>query len=657
MDKNSIIGILLITLLTVVYFQYFVPKPPQDNESAQPNTEEMASNETPQGTDEPEPEGMTGLDTLDAATADSMREAKLRDKYSDFWPLARGETQIVTVTTEELTVNLSTKGGHMRSVFLNHHETYDSLPLPIYTADPRNAFFFEFPYNNRAIRSSELYFRPSEAGLELTGEDSAQLVMVADLGQGRKVEQVYTFHGSGYDVGYDIRMVGLREGLGNVSFYSLKWTSYVPRTELSVDNMRQKSTVVYRLGDDVEKLDTSNELEKEKLTSLVKWVSFKSQFFSQILVAEEPLRSGTVTMNTSENDESVNRIMDAKLVVDIDNPNRIDHEFFFYMGPNKYTELVAYDLDLEEEMDLGWWIIGWINKGTTYIFNFLDRYINNYGLIIIILGLFIRILLLPLSFKSYVSMARMRVINQTPEMKALDEKHKDDPQKLQMAKMGIYKEMGVSMFGGCVPMLFSYPFLIALFFFFPQAVELRHESFLWADDLSTYDSVLQLPFEIPLYGDHVSLFTILMAISTFIYVFYQQQSQPSTGAGAQMKYIAYITPIFLLLFLNNYASGLSLYYFTSNLLQISSTVIIKRFFVNDEKLLAEMHEKKKAARKQKGKKGKGGKGGKGGNGNAAPPKNRLERWLEKQQQKQEELMKARQQQSGPNRRSRRQGGK
>ncbi len=646
MDRNSIIGIILITLLTVVYFQFLAPKPPPPKDS-----QVTASTEQAESSPEDAPDAAATSEEIDPATSDSLQQMALQDKFSDFAVVAAGEDQTITVKTEELTVNLSTLGGHIESAYLNHYDTYDSLPLPIFSDDERNAFYFEFPYNNRAIRTSDLFFTPSSEGLEVLGEDSAQLVMLADLGNGKQVSQTYTFYGDRFDVGYDIEMEGLKDGLGNVSFYSLQWTSYLPKTELSIKNMRQKSTIVYRLGNDIDKLSATDDLEKEKLTSLVNWVSFKSQFFSHILMADEPLRSGNVTMNTPKNDEEINRIMDSKLMIDIDNGNQIQNGFSFYMGPNEFTTLRSYDLELEEQMDLGWWIIGWINKGTTYIFKFMERYIGNYGIIIILLGFLIRTLLLPLSFKSYVSMAKIRVLNQTPEMKALDEKYKDDPQKLQMAKMGIYREMGASMFGGCVPMIFSYPFLIALFFFFPQAVELRHESFLWANDLSTYDSVLQLPFDIPLYGDHVSLFTILMAISTFIYVYYQQQSQPTTGANAQFRYIAYITPIFLLVFLNNYASGLSLYYFTSNLLQISQTLLIKRFFVNDEKLLAEMRAKQKQAKKQKGKKGGSGKGG----GNSKQPQSRMERWIEKQQKKQDEMMKQRRQQTASNRQGRRKG--
>lgn len=229
-------------------------------------------------------------------------------------------------------------------------------------------------------------------------------------------------------------------------------------------------------------------------------------------------------------------------------------------------------------------------------------------------------------------MAKMRVINQTPEIKSLDDKYKDDMQKLQMEKMKVYRETGVSMFGGCLPMLLSYPFLIALFFFFPQSVELRQKSFLWANDLSTYDSVLDLPFNIPFYGDHVSLFTILMAVSIMVFTYFQQKSQPTSPQQEQLKYIQYFMPVIFLVFLNNYASGLSLYYFTSNLLSISQTTA-SRYFINDEKLLAQLRENQKKSKK------KNKKGGKA-------PKGRIAKWMEEQQKKQQEVLKQRQNAQG-----------
>ena len=643
MDRQAITGIVLITVLTLGYFYFFPPAPP--TQPTQPNRPDSSLvSELPR----PGDEVMTPGDPAQPAADTAQREDQLYKKYSDLAIVAQGTERQVQVVTEHLTVNLNTKGGAVESAYLNDYKTFDGKPLPIVMSHPDNYFYFEFPFDNRAIRSDDLYFTPSDTQVEVTGADSTVLRMRAAIDGERYIEQVYTFYGDRYDYGYRIEMQGLRESIGNVTFYDLHWKSVLPKTELSLDNMRAKTGIVYRLGNDVEKMSISNDPESEKLGALVKWVSYKSQFFSHILVAREPLRSGTVSMRTPASD-TLNRIMDSRFIADMDNPDAVSTDFMVYMGPNEYTTLRSYKLDLEDQMDLGWSLVAWINKGTTYVFKFLERYIDNYGIIIILLGFMIRLLMAPLSHKSYVSMAKMRVLNNTPDMKALDEKYKADPQKLQMEKMKIYRETGVSMFGGCLPMLLSYPFLIALFFFFPQSVELRQQSFLWANDLSTYDSILNLPFTIPLYGNHVSLFTLLMALSTFVYTYFQQQSQPAAGGGAaaaQMKYIAYFMPIFLLLFLNNYASGLSLYYFVSNLLQIIQTTVTRYLLVDDEKLLNQIRNTQKQS---KAKKGKGGSSNSGG----GQSKSRLERWLENQQKKQQEAMKTRQQEAAPNRRARR----
>jgi YidC/Oxa1 family membrane protein insertase len=266
---------------------------------------------------------------------------------------------------------------------------------------------------------------------------------------------------------------------------------------------------------------------------------------------------------------------------------------------------------------------------TIYVFKFFEKYIPNYGLIILLFAFLIKLIVFPLTYKSYVSMAKLRVLNGTPEMKELDEKFKDDPQKQQVQKMAIYKKMGVSPLGGCLPMLLQWPILISMFFFFPQSIELRQKAFLWAHDLSTYDSVLELGFSIPGYGDHVSLFTILMAISIYIYTYFQQKSQPTNAAMPFMKYLPYIFPIIFVIFLNNYASGLSWYYFAANIISIIQTTSI-RASLDDEKLLAEMRSNLQ----------KGGKNGK--KSGAKKSKGRLEGWVEKQQKKQETLARDRQ---------------
>ncbi len=649
MDRNAITGIVLITVLTLVYFTFFSPKPAENPETAnsttktEQNNSEVESDSTNPALEKPivVREGMTGED-IDSV--ETLRRMKL---YSDFYVASEGEESIVTVTTEKLTVNLNTRGGAIRSVYLNEYETHDSLPLPVVQPHEGNEMFFQFYFEGaegKTIKSSDLFFSPdqTEKELNVTGEDSLVLRMIARVSENRFLEQRYTFRGNAYDVGYDVRFKGLKDRLGSYSSYEYNWTSFLPKTELSVKNMRQKTSVAYKQLDDVEKLSVSDERVKEELRTPVDWISYKSQFFSAILIPEQSFNSANILQQAPPGEE-INKIMASNMKVDWDRSDDIISSYMWYLGPNEYYTLNSYKEGLEKEMDMGWWIISYINIGTTYVFKFLEGFISNYGLIIIILAIMIRTLILPLTFKSFVGMAKMRVLNSSPEMKSLDAKYKDDSQKLQMAKMSVFREMGVNPLGGCLPMLFSYPFLIALFFFFPQSVELRQQSFLWANDLSTYDAIISWDAQIPIlssvYGNHISLFTLLMAISTFVFTWYQQQSQP-TQSNPALKYVAYFLPIFLLIFLNNYASGLSLYYLTSNILSITQNVVIRRF-IDDEKLLQKMRDSQK--------KGKGKKGKKSGGGG----KNRLERWAESQQKKQKQMARQRQDGAAKNRQGRR----
>jgi len=626
MDRNATTGFVLITLLLLTYFYFFAPKPPEPG--PQPEVTAVPEN-IESGTSERQ--GLRA-DTvaLSAEVRDSLQNLELTRQYGAFAPLAQGETQHLRVKTDELTVNLSTLGGGIQSVFLNNYQTFDSLPLPIISDNPNNEFGLLFGYGGTQINTKNLYFEPStQEEVVVRGDETQEVRMKAALGPDQYIEQVYTFSGSGFDVDYAVNIQGMQNLFKN-KFYEILWTSYLPKTELSLVNMRQKTTLAYNRGGDVSKMGVADEFTEEDLKLDIRWISFKSQFFSSVLMAETPFQSASLIMDTPPTEE-VCRLMKADLYVDVPSMQSASQQYTFYMGPNEYDNLVSYDNQLQAQMDLGWSIIRYINVATIRIFKFLERYINNYGLIVILLAVIVKIFVFPFTFKSFISMGKMRVINQTPEMKALDEKHKDDMQKLQMAKMQVYREMGVSMFGGCLPMLLSYPFLIALFFFFPQSVELRQKSFLWANDLSTYDSILNLPFNIPFYGDHVSLFTILMAVYIMVFTYFQQKSQPTSPQQAQLKYIQYFMPVIFLVFLNNYASGLSLYYFTSNLLSILQTTV-SRSLIDDEKLLAQLRENKKKTKK----KGKNGKA----------PKGRMAKWLEDQQKKQQQVLKERQNSPG-----------
>lgn len=634
MDKNSTIGLILISVLMFVWYYFFavknvVPPPP----SATDNTAQQAPAFTPSET--------PSLSPTESITNDSIRAVMQKGRYDDFAPLTSGTSRKIVVKTDELTLYFDTHGGRIERAELKNHTTFKDQPLPILLDTLGNELSVLFGYKGLSISTKDLYFEPSvQSDLVVSGSESKELRMRAALDSVRYLEQVYTFKGNSFDIGYAVTFAGLQNDLKNDS-YELYWNNIIPKTEQDITSMRQKSTLIFSQFKEVEKLKISDDPQQKDITTNVDWVAYKSQFFSAILHAKEPFRSARVKMLTPP-DEQVNRIMETDFFVEARRAPVSTKEFSLYLGPNEYSTLRSYKTNYQDIMDLGWWIVGKINIGTVYIFKWLEKAVGNYGLIIIILAFLIKLALFPLTFKNYISMAKLRVINSTPEMKALDEKHKDDPQKLQMAKMPIYKEMGVSMFGGCLPMVLQYPFLIAMFFFFPQSVELRHQSFLWAKDLSTYDSIASLPFKIPFYGDHVSLFCILMTISIYVYTYFTQKSQP-TANNPQMKYITYLMPVIFLFFLNNYSAGLSLYYFMANLISISQTGII-RLFIDDKKLLDQMHT---FQRNQKDKKGNGKTTGQ--------PKGRLESWLENQKKSQQEVMKQRQQTMKGNSRGARRG--
>lgn len=623
-DRNSVIGIMLMVLLTVLYF-VFAPKP----EPAKADPANSDSTPTEQ-IDRSSPSQNAETAAAEEAINDSVRQAI----HGDFSSLMAGEGQLVNVKTDKLDVTINTKGGYIVDAKLRDYKTFDSLPLPIVSKDLEHKLAFEFvnKKTSQLVNSSELIFTPSDQkGFEVSGENSRDLVLTAQLADGNYLRQVYTFSGDSYDLGYAIQMKGMKPYLKN-RYYEVKWKTQVPKTEQAMKLQRQKTQIVYMEGDDLERMGgMTDDDDSENVKGDVSWISYKSQFFSHALITQgQGMHAPRVEMTTPSESEDVVREMYADFQVDIPVADETSDEFLIYMGPNEYKTLRSYGVKLQKQMDLGYLFISQINIATIYVFKFFEKYIPNYGLIILIFAILIKLIVFPLTYKSYVSMAKLRVLNQTPEMKGLDEKFKDDPQKQQLEKMAIYRKMGVSPLGGCLPMLLQWPILISMFFFFPQSVELRQKSFLWAHDLSTYDSILELGFTIPGYGDHVSLFTILMAISIYVYTYFQQKSQPTNAAMPFMKYLPYIFPIIFVVFLNNYASGLSWYYFAANIISIIQTTSI-RASLNDEKLLAEMRSNLKKG----GKKGK-----KGGSGKS---KGRLEGWVERQQKKQEALARERQQ--------------
>ena len=377
----------------------------------------------------------------------------------------------------------------------------------------------------------------------------------------------------------------------------ISWSDALHAQEKSLTNERNVTTIYYRDGDeDVDYLSERKD-DEEELTTSVKWISFKQQFFSTSLIAKDRFASAELKTNTREIDDAhYLKTLQAEMSIEFNPQSNKGIAFDLYMGPNKYRTLRKLDLDLERQIPLGWSFapLAWINRGAVIpVFNWLESYGMSYGIIILVLTIMLKIVLLPIAFRTYKSSAKMRVLK--PEIDEIGKKFpkKEDSMKKQQATMALYKKAGVSPMAGCVPMLLQFPILIAMFRFFPASIELRQQGFLWADDLSSYDSIVDLGFNIPFYGDHVSLFTLLMTISTIIYTRINNQMMASSNQMPGMKTVMYIMPIMFLGFFNSYASGLSYYYLLANLITFGQMFIIRRM-IDEDKLRAkiEAHKKK-----------------------------------------------------------------
>lgn len=653
MDRNTIIGLVLIVGIVLTWSIFFSPERDQKTEGQTTQTEQTQTpvQETPIEQPVQSPSRLGGIENgdfrpigMDDSTYTSLsdsaksafKDAALEEEFGVFAPLALGEDKVIHISTDKLEFDLHTKGGIVRPMYLKDFQTSDSLPLPLISDAATNNMSLQFFHRSQrndllGTHTRDLYLEPNiaDSKVELTGDQTKEIVFRGAIDSRHYFELVYTLKGNSYDYGFEVRMTGMNDLVKN-SNYDLHWTAEIPKTEKAMSLQRAKTAVYYRESGDVESLSPQDPapLKEDLSSTAVDWVAFKSQFFTQTLLSSEgePFNNLTVSQANpippvidDPNSGDVVKLMSMQAQMPISATGQYTKTFTVFNGPLEYTTLSDLERGMNRQIDLGWGPLKFINMYVIIpIFNFLEVAVGNYGIIILILALLIKLFLYPLTFKTYISTAKMRVINQTPEIKALEEKYKDDSTKLQQEKMGIYRQMGVSMLGGCLPMLLQYPFLISLFFLFPNLIELRQQSFLWAEDLSTYDSILELGFNIPFYGDHVSLFTLLMTVSIYVYTMINQKMQGTVQTNPVMKYFPYVMPLIFLGFLNNYSAGLSWYYLLSNLISITQAQVSK-LFIDEEKLLNQMRANAKA--KKKGTKGK----------------SRMEKWAEKQQQKQKQV--------------------
>jgi YidC/Oxa1 family membrane protein insertase len=549
-------------------------------------------------------------DSIIAPQANSLVPAAVQpvlnsdsSRYGVFAQDAKGENDIITLENNRIELKISLKGGRVYSARLKDYKTFDAKPLILFSGDSTVFGFNFFTVDNKAVQTNDLFFKPvSDTKLYQVGSQPESVVLRLPAGDDKYIEYKYTLAPDKYVVDFNVTFKSM-EGIiaSNQNSLTLDWKMYVPMQEMGRSNEEQYSTINYKYyQDDVDGLGTrqTKETIKADVSTKLSWISFQDQFFSSIIISNDYFLNASLTSNKTEGSTKYHRYYTSEIGVPFTPGEANSLNMKFYYGPNSIPILKKEKIELERVVFLGKNIISWINRFAIIpIFNWLDNYFGNYGLIILILTIIIKIVLFPLTFKSYQSQAKMQVLK--PNVEELGKKFpkKEDAMKKQQATMDLYKRAGVNPMGGCLPMLLQMPILFAMFRFFPVSIELRQEHFLWATDLSTYDSILTLPFTIPMYGSHVSLFTLLMTASTLLTMKMTGSSPGSDQPG--MKMMMYMMPVMFMLILNNFSAGLTYYYFLANMLTWGQNVISKRFIDSDAVLATLEQNKKKPLQKSK----------------------------------------------------------
>ncbi len=568
MDRNSIIGLFLIGIILVVFNMFFLPDPPvNENVPARAQTELSI-------------DSAVSVDTSVVA-GDSLVKAAAAANFGVFAPFANGIEEHITLENELLSVRLNTKGGAVEEVALKEFTNYSKEPLLLFEKG-QSRYSYSYSAGGRTVETADLYF-------SVVSKTDSSLSFRLSLDENRYIQHSYNLRANSYLVGHEVSLVGMEQILAsNISYTKLHWSMNTPSQEKDIEDQRKVLDIYYKYVNDSPDYLTITKPESEDLKNLVKWVSFKQKFFVTSIIARESFEEGTINGGPLASETQVAEYA-TDLVLPIKHTASETYGMDFYFGPNHFQTLKTFDLGLEKQVPLGWGIFGWVNRFIVIkTFNWLDSFNLNYGLIIFILTLIFKVILFPLTYKSYLSAAKMKVLK--PEIDELKAKYEKEPQKIQAEQMKLFQKAGVNPLGGCFPLLLQFPILIALFNFFPSSIELRQQPFLWADDLSSYDSILDLPFTIPFYGAHVSLFTLLMTVSTIIYT---RMNNQITGATGQMKYIGYIMPLVFLPVLNSYSSALSYYYFLANMITFAQQWAVRRFVIDEEAIHRKMQENKK----------------------------------------------------------------
>jgi len=623
MDKNTIIGLLLIAGILFTFTLVTEPEPQEqvskteqvikdgldNNVEAVDSADELANDvatvinlDSVPETIKQDPamlkEYMDSLEMVEKIKIELSQSAAQQENFGIFTPGVIGENQYFTLENDKIIVRFSNKGGRIVDVKLKEYQSWkdynaegtDVVPMQLFEEETSTQSL-RLVHNNAAVETDDLYF-------EKQNSSRNELVFRTKTSDPSKyVEYTYTISDNKYDVGYSVAFVGLDAdiAMGDVS---LTWQMNGFCTEKLASDERMISTVMYRRfneGRDYLSESGDDELLAEDWEGSMNWVAFKHKFFSSILMSDDGFKSGYLVKKQLEGEKYTDDYY-ANLTL----PAQSVSNYTFYFGPNEDDVLASYGNEMEGIINLGWGIFRWVNKIMIQpMFDMLRGTGLGMGLIILLVTLFVKIIITPLTYKNYKSSAKMRVLK--PEIDKINEKYVDkkDPMKKQKETMALYKATGVNPMAGCLPMLIQMPILLAVFRFFPSSIYLRHESFLWADDLSSFDSVWDFGFNIPMYGDHMSLFAILMAISTLFYTLMNSSQMNTSQPGMpNMKIIMYFFPIMMLFFFNSYSAGLSYYYLCGNLMNMGIMWAIKKYMIDEDKILLQLAENKKKPKKQ-----------------------------------------------------------
>ena len=605
-DLNSIIGFALIFVILI--FIMYQNQPDPKVVAAEKAKKELSIKEAK--AKELEAKTVERATVTVAATGDSTQLAQLQKTLGNFAysaTLPSAKVGLTTIENELVKLTIANKGGYIVEATLKKFEKFKKGSgelVQLVKDNNANLNVQLLTSDNRTLNSKDLYFEPT---LTKVGADQV-LSMKLKAGANEFLEYKYILKPNEYMIGFDISSQGLNKVLNTTKPLDLEWDLKSYRNEKSISYENRYTEIYFEHEEG--KIDYAGlgQTEEENL-SKASFIAFKQHFFSTILLSKTPLETAKVNSVNLVHDEEIDTVFTKQFKANIPlvfTNGELDHKMSWYFGPTDYKTLKSYDQNLEKIISLGWGVFGWINKFIFIpLFGFLSDYIP-YGIAIIVFTILIKIAMSPITFKSFLSQAKMKVLR--PEITELGEKFKKDPMKKQQETMKLYNKAGVNPMAGCIPAFIQLPFMYASFLFFPSAFELRQKSFLWADDLSSFDEVIRLPFYIPFYGNHISLFPVLASIAIFFYMKMtsgdQQMAAPQQEGmpdmAKMMKIMIYVSPIMMLFFFNSYGAGLSLYNFISNLITIGIMIVIKRYFIDSDKIHVQIQENKLKEPKKQG---------------------------------------------------------